>query len=146
MTLDGELRQLLEVFSAAKRNAFWVVESADEIVGTFGIESRGVNDTELRRMYLDQGFRGSGIAQAMLDYAQAEARALGFTKMILSTAQIQKAADRFYRRNGFRLIRTEVAESMTTKQAGGGLIRFHFEKALRWPQIRSAAHRILGPT
>jgi GNAT superfamily N-acetyltransferase len=130
MTIEGELRQLLEVFSAAKRNAFWVVESANEIVGSFGIESRGVNDAELRRMYLDQGYRGRGIAQGMLDCAQAEARALGFTKMILSTAQIQKAADRFYRKSGFRQIRTEVAEEMTTKQAGGGLIRFHFEKAL----------------
>jgi hypothetical protein len=50
--------------------------------------------------------------------------------MIVSTAQIQKAADRFYRKSGFRLIRTEVAENMTTKQAGGGLTRFHFEKVL----------------
>jgi hypothetical protein len=48
----------------------------------------------------------------------------------VSTAQIQKAADRFYRKNGFRQIRTEVAEAMTAKQAGRGLTRFHFEKAL----------------
>lgn len=130
MTIDGELKQLLKVFSEAKRNAFWVVESANEIVGSFGIEGRSVNDTELRRMYLDEGYRGSGVAQRMLDCAQAEARALGFTKMIVSTARIQKAADRFYRKSGFRLIRTEVAETMTAKQAGGGLTRFHFEKVL----------------
>jgi GNAT superfamily N-acetyltransferase len=130
MTIDGELRQLLNVFSEASRNAFWVVENANEIVGSFGIESRSVNDTELRRMYLDEGYRGLGIAQRMLDCAQAEARALGFTKMIVSTAQIQRAADRFYRKSGFRQIRTEVAEKMTSKQAGGGLTRFHFEKVL----------------
>jgi N-acetylglutamate synthase-like GNAT family acetyltransferase len=130
MTIDGELKQLAEVFSEAKRNAFWVVESTNEIVGSFGIESRSVNDTELRRMYLDEGYRGSDIAQRMLDCAQAEARALGFTKMIVSTAQIQKAAERFYRKSEFIQIRTEVAETMTTKQAGGGLTRFHFEKAL----------------
>jgi putative acetyltransferase len=130
MTIDGELKQLLDVFSEAKRNAFWVVESAKEVVGSFGIESRNVNDTELRRMYLDEGYRGLGIAQRMLDCAQAEARSLGFTKMIVSTAQIQKAADRFYRKSGFRQIRTEIAEKMTTKQAGGGLTRFHFEKTL----------------
>jgi GNAT superfamily N-acetyltransferase len=129
-TINGELKELAEIFSEAKRNAFWVVEGANEIVGTFGIESRGVDDTELRRMYLDQRYRGSGIAQHMLDHAQAEARALGFTKMILSTAQIQKAADRFYRRSGFLHVRSEVAETMTTKQAGGGLTRFYFEKAL----------------
>ncbi|HUD89368.1 MAG TPA: GNAT family N-acetyltransferase [Xanthobacteraceae bacterium] len=130
VTIDGELSQLLEVFSKAKRNCFWVVEDADEIVGSFGIESRNATDTELRRMYLDQAYRSSGIAQRMLDLAETTARALGFTKMLVSTAQIQKAADRFYRKNGFQLIRTEVAEAMTAKQVGGGLTRFHFEKAI----------------
>lgn len=81
-------------------------------------------------MYLDKAYRGSGVAQRMLGLAMEEARSRGFIKMILSTAQIQKAADRFYRKSGFRLIRTEVAGEMTAKQAGGRLIRLHFEKAL----------------
>jgi N-acetylglutamate synthase-like GNAT family acetyltransferase len=128
--IDGELKQLTEVFSDTKRNAFWVVESADEIVGCFGIESHGADDTELRRMYLDKPYRGGGNAQRMLDYAQGEARALGFTKMILSTAEIQRSALRFYRKSGFREVRTETAEAMNPKQAGGGLTRYHFEKVL----------------
>jgi GNAT superfamily N-acetyltransferase len=127
---DGELRQLPELFSEARRSAFWVVESKDEIIGSFGIESRGPAETELRRMYLDQPYRGSGIAQRMLDFALEEARRLGFTKMILSTAQIQAAAHRFYHKSGFHLVRTEVAGPMTAKQVGGGLTRLHFEKAL----------------
>ena len=126
----GELRQIPELFSEARRGAFWIVESDDEIVGSFGIENRSNNETELRRMYLDQRYRGSGTAQRMLDFALEEARRRGFTKMILSTAQIQQAADRFYRKSGFRLVRTEVADEMTAKQAGGGLVRLHFEKAL----------------
>jgi GNAT superfamily N-acetyltransferase len=129
-TIDGELKQLPHIFAEAKRNAFWVVEAANGIVGSFGIERRTESDTELRRMYLDRGHRGLGVAQRMLECAQERARALGFTKMILSTAEIQKAADRFYRKSGFRQIRVEVAETMTTKQAGGGLTRFHFEKSL----------------
>jgi GNAT superfamily N-acetyltransferase len=129
-TIDGELKQLSQVFAEAKRNAFWVVEAANGIVGSFGIEIRTESDTELRRMYLDRGYRGAGIAQRMIECAQARARALGFTKMILSTAEIQKAAERFYRKSGFQQIRVEVAETMTTKQAGGGLTRFHFEKSL----------------
>jgi GNAT superfamily N-acetyltransferase len=129
-SIDGELKQLADVFSEARRNAFWVVENTNDIIGTFGIESRNVTDTELRRMYLDRGYRGSAIAERMLDFAEARARAFGFTKMVLSTAQIQHAAVKFYRKNGFRQTRSEVAEVMTTKQAGGGLTRFHFEKAL----------------
>jgi hypothetical protein len=48
MTIDGELNQLINVLTEAKRNAFWVVEDAHEIVDSFGIEGRDVNDTELR--------------------------------------------------------------------------------------------------
>src|SRR5271154_6441351 len=48
VTIDGELRQLLEVFSEAKRNCFWVIEDLDRIVGCFGIESHNATDTELR--------------------------------------------------------------------------------------------------
>jgi RimJ/RimL family protein N-acetyltransferase len=69
MTIDGELKQLVEIFSETKRSAFWVVECQDKqnrrdkIVGSFGIESRSVSETELRGMYLDQDYRGLGIAQ-----------------------------------------------------------------------------------
>ena len=129
-TIDGELKHLPEVFSERKRNAFWVVEDAGEIVGCFGIESHGSDDTELRRMYLDKAYRGMGIAQRMIEQAQAEARALGFKKMILSTAEIQKSAVKFYRKNGFRQLRTEVADAMNPKQAGGALTRFYFDKEL----------------
>src|SRR6516225_80602 len=128
-TINGELKILSEVFSEVRRNSFWVVEDGS-IVGSFGIESRSETDTELRRMYLDRGYRGLGIAKRMLDHAEERARALGFSKMLVSTAAIQKAADKFYRRNGFRQVRVEVAEEMTPKQAGGGLTRFHFEKEL----------------
>jgi GNAT superfamily N-acetyltransferase len=129
-TIKDELMHLTEVFSDAKRNAFWVVDRQGAIVGCFGIESHSETNTELRRMYLEPEFRGTGIAKRMLKCAEERARSLGFRKMLLSTAQIQRAADRFYRRNGFRQVRLEVAEAMTTKQAGGGLTRYYFEKDL----------------
>ncbi len=128
--LNGELRQLQDAFSEAKRNAFWVVEIDDRIVGTVGIESRGEDSTELRRMYLDRDYRGRGIAARMLQCAEARARAFGFSRMILSTADVQKAAITFYRKTGYQLVKTEVADAMSTKTVGGGLTRLHFEKHL----------------
>ena len=129
-TITGELVHLSEVFSGAKKNAFWVVEHQGGIVGCFGIESHSGTNTELRRMYLDREFRGAGIAKRMLECAEDHARSLGFRKMLVSTAEIQRAADRFYRQSGYRQVRVEVAEAMTPKQAGGGLTRFYFEKEL----------------
>ena len=132
-TIEGELSRLPDIFSQARRNAFWVVELADgnrQIVGTFGIECQNSDTTELRRMYIDAGWRGCGLAQRMLHKAESMARELGFSRMIVSTADIQRAAVRFYTNSGFKHVRSELAEAMTVKQAGGGLLRHYFEKAL----------------
>jgi GNAT superfamily N-acetyltransferase len=132
-TIEGELSHLPDIFSRAKRNAFWVVELADgrrRIVGTFGIECHTSDTTELRRMYIDAGWRGCGLAQRMLRTAEAMARELGFSRMIVSTADVQRAAFRFYTKSGFKRVRSEIAEAMTVKQAGGGLLRHYFEKVL----------------
>jgi GNAT superfamily N-acetyltransferase len=99
-------------------------------VGTFGIECHDRDTTELRRIYLDADWRGFGLAERMLRAAEAMARELGFTRMIVSTADIQRAAFRFYTKSGFKRVRSEIAEAMTVKQAGGGLLRHYFEKIL----------------
>jgi putative acetyltransferase len=128
--ITGELKQLQDIFSAARRNAFWVVEAGSRIVGMFGIEAFDSDRTELRRMYLDKPYRGRGIAQRMLACAEARARELDFAIIVLSTAEVQKAAIAFYRKSGYRLARTEFANTMSTRTVGGGLTRFHFEKEL----------------
>jgi GNAT superfamily N-acetyltransferase len=129
-SIDGEMSRLREVFAEARRNAFWVVVAGEAIIGMFGIESRDDECTELRRMYLDPRHRGQGIAQRMLEHAETRARELGFAKLILSTAEVQKAAIAFYQKSGYSLVRTERADTMSTKTVGGGLTRFHFEKVL----------------
>lgn len=129
-SVAGELSRLGEVFSAGKRNAFWVVTAEDQITGIFSLESRAPETAELRRMYLERAYRGRGIAQRMLACAESRARELGFKTMILSTAEIQRAALAFYRKQAYRLVRTERANAMSTRTVGGGLTRFHFEKTL----------------
>lgn len=129
-SIKGEMSQLRDVFSEARRNVFWVVAIDGPIIGMFGIESRSQDSTELRRMYLDRPYRGRGIAQRMLQCAENRARELGFSNLILSTAEIQEAALAFYRKSGYQLVRTELADTMSTKTVGGGITRFHFEKTL----------------
>ena len=129
-SIAGELSRVPEIYARAKRNAFWVVVVDQAIVGMFGIECQSEDVTELRRMYLERGYRGRGIAQKMLLQAEATARGFGFAKMILSTAEIQEAALALYAKCGYELVKTEVASAMSTKTIGGGIKRFHFEKAL----------------
>ena len=66
----------------------------------------------------------------MLQCVETRARELGFSKMILSTAKIQEAAISFYRKSEYRVVKTELDDTMSTKTVGGGLARFHFEKPL----------------
>lgn len=129
-SIDGEMSRLRDIFAETRRNAFWVVETDNRIIGMFGIESRSNDTTELRRMYLDRRYRGRGIAKRMLQCAETRARELGFAKLILSTAEMQRAAIAFYRKNSYRLVKAERADTMSTKTVGGGLIRFLFEKVL----------------
>jgi GNAT superfamily N-acetyltransferase len=131
--IERELSCLLDIFSPARHNAFWVVEpvaGTPRIVGTFGIERHSSETTELRRMYIDAAWRGRGLAQRMLRTAEDTACALGFSRMIVSTADIQRAAFRFYTKSGFKHLRSEIAGVTTIKQAGGGLLRHYFEKEL----------------
>ena len=134
--IDGELKQLPDIFSAERRNAFWVVEADGRIVGMFGIEACDADRTELRRMYLDKPYRGRGIAQRMLACAEARARELDFATIVLSTAEVQNAAIAFYRKSGYRLVRTKLAYTMSTKTVGGGLTRFSTSRR----SSRSAEH------
>jgi putative acetyltransferase len=57
---------------------------------------------EVKRMYVRQTVRGSGVAQALLARIEMEARIAGFVVLRLETGERQAAALRFYARTGFR--------------------------------------------
>lgn len=56
---------------------------------------------ELRQLYLAERAKGSGAAQALLDWAVDEARAEGADELWLSVYIDNHRAKRFYERNGF---------------------------------------------
>jgi ribosomal protein S18 acetylase RimI-like enzyme len=74
--------------------------------------------------------RRQGIARALLRTAEAFCRAAGYTRIVLSTSELQQPAMRLYASSGYRLVRTEVATEPTHKTPGAGLTRYHYEKRL----------------
>jgi putative acetyltransferase len=56
---------------------------------------------EVKRMYVRESARGSGVAQALLAHLEAEARASGATLLRLETGVLQPAARALYARAGF---------------------------------------------
>jgi hypothetical protein len=60
--------------------------------------------------------RTSSVALVSWQCAEDQAHSLGFHKMLVSTAEIQRAADYFYRTSGFRQVRVEVAQAVTASR------------------------------
>jgi ribosomal protein S18 acetylase RimI-like enzyme len=56
---------------------------------------------ELRQLYMDERAKGSGAAQALIDWALDQGRARGAEEMWLSVYVDNHRAKRFYERNGF---------------------------------------------
>ena len=56
---------------------------------------------ELKRMYVQPGLRGRGVARAVLAFLEAEALARGVAVMRLETGNLQPQALRFYDRAGY---------------------------------------------
>ena len=128
-SLSEEIDRLADYY-AEKKGAFFVAHDDVRFAGTFGLEGLGAPSAELRRMYVDAAFRGTGLARLMLAHAEQTCRDAGTPVLTLSTSELQQAALAFYRREGYALVREEVGAAQSNKTVGGGIRRYHFEKWL----------------
>jgi len=123
-TTDDTEAYLHDSFSAAKQlaeiqNVDWRTLIA-EIDGTAvgyvqvcnekGPECIASRDrcVELRRIYVDKDWHGQRIGEKLLEAAKDAARSLGATTMWLGVWQKNEAAQRFYRRHGFRRVGAKI--------------------------------------
>lgn len=90
-----------------ERYQFRVAEADGEIVGfvklgppELPVETAG-SAIELRQLYILQGYRGLGAAQALMDWALAEAKARGGQELYLTVYTENWRARRFYEKYGF---------------------------------------------
>ncbi len=104
---DRDLQNIEETYINAG-GAFYVLENEKgEIVGTLGLCRIDEQTCELRKMYLAQAYRGRGLGKKLMEKALAEARRLGFEKMILETASVLTEAIQLYRNYGFSPFESE---------------------------------------
>ena len=99
---DADLRDI-EAAYQRRGGCFDVLISDDsEIVGTIGLYPISKTTCELRKMYLAKSIRGHGNGRRLLHHALGRARELGFTRVVLETANVLKAAVALYERYGFK--------------------------------------------
>jgi ribosomal protein S18 acetylase RimI-like enzyme len=59
---------------------------------------------ELKRMWVSSGFRGQKVGWSLTEHLIAKARAMGYTKMELSTHIALRQAQRIYLGQGFEIV------------------------------------------
>jgi GNAT superfamily N-acetyltransferase len=104
LDVDGEapeLRALASYFAAAG-GALWAAERDGALVGMVGTRPLNSDQAyEICRMYVAAPERGTGLAQRLLDAAEAHARAAGAQRLVLWTDTRFDAAHRFYEKRGY---------------------------------------------
>lgn len=83
---------------------FWVAADGGDPVGSIALTPLDGPVAELDVMYVAPGYRGTGVAQALLFALEGHARAAGVDVLRLRAGEPQPEALRFYRRAGFRPI------------------------------------------
>ncbi|SJX62138.1 uncharacterized protein SRS1_12987 [Sporisorium reilianum f. sp. reilianum] len=90
--------------SAADIMCFCVAYQHGLPVGCAGLRRLDQDSAELKRMFVAKHARGKGAANAILDFLERKALALGIDRLLLETGDRLKDAHRFYTRNGYRII------------------------------------------
>lgn len=83
------------------RGAFFVAMSDGLPVGCVGLKGAGDGTAEIKRLWVDRGARGLGLAQRLMTAAEDAARALAIHTLRLDTNRALPEAARFYRAAGW---------------------------------------------
>src|SRR3954471_3834999 len=76
-------------------------DGAERAVGTGGLRGIDSEHGELKRMYVDPEYRGSGVSTLILQTLEDDARARGWVRVVLETGDTMLPAQRFYTRSGY---------------------------------------------
>lgn len=99
---------------------FWCALSPEgKLIGTIALIDIGNNMGAIRKMFVNQEWRGKdkNVALALLHTLEAWSQQHGITKLYLGTVEQLKAAQRFYAREGFSLIEADTLPTSFPRMA-----------------------------
>jgi len=98
--IDLDLRDVNAAYISGG-GAFRVLLDDERVIGMYGLHRESSYVVELRKMYLEPSYKGRGLGKDLLTDAIGQARASGFTAMVLETNTCLVEAVGLYRRFGF---------------------------------------------
>jgi putative acetyltransferase len=91
----------LNKFYFGNKGWFALIDTGDDIIGSYGIFRVNEKICELRKMYLLPGYQGKGLGRIMMEDAIQQAKALGYAEIILETNTLLDKAIHLYKKYGF---------------------------------------------
>ena len=81
---------------------FWIALDNDKVIGTVALFDFGDNKGYVKRMYVAEKYRGTGVAQKLLAKLIEFAKKNKYKEIFLITTKDMVAANKFYYKEGFR--------------------------------------------
>jgi ribosomal protein S18 acetylase RimI-like enzyme len=101
---EGEVADLPGRY-AAPGGALWLAIGGGRAVGCVGLRPLGAELCEIKRLYVQPSFRGTGLGRRLAETVLAEAGRIGYRQVYLDTLPSMGGAIALYRSLGF----TEIA-------------------------------------
>lgn len=101
--VDAEVPELhaLATYYAAKGGTLWAAEADGCVVGMIAVVPHDDGTWEICRLYVLAPWRGAGLAHRLLDQAEAHARDLDGTRLVLWSDTRFDRAHQFYEKRGY---------------------------------------------
>lgn len=98
-----DLLKIPEIYLTNKGD-FWAATENSKLIGTIGFQDMGNGQGYLKRMYVQKEFRGTGLAQKLLDTLVKHAKKNNFREIFLATGCGAERAVAFYKKSGFKRV------------------------------------------
>lgn len=84
--------------------SFLLAYRDEVLVGCAGMRRRSAAEVEVKRMFIRREYRGRGYARELLTLVEDEARALGYSRVLVETGGAQPEAMGLYESSGYERI------------------------------------------
>jgi putative acetyltransferase len=86
---------------------FYILKDKEKVIGTVALIPHSQEEIELKRMYLDSGYRGKGLGKMLMKKALQFAKDNQYKNVILDTWERLQSAQSLYRKFGFKEYKRE---------------------------------------